>query len=343
MENDIAQTEGIDKQGIAAEEITPVEEIFELNDQETVNYINEQRGTSYETLEEVLAQKEKIIEREVNPYEDVIEDDDKAYYKYKRETGRSRKEYEALNTDLSTIPKIELARERVRKESGSGYSNEQIDAYLSDTLGIDLEDMSDSDQIKLASFTKSVLDEKRVEQEKYKKPVEKSTENEYVKLDNGSIMLKQDFEKLELQYADFEKNRLANIQIAKEAVNSVTAFDFDFQSDENGTLKQEKFTFELPDTDKQRLLSNVSDMRSAIDRVFGSDKNVNHIKLQKALYFAENEGKLLTSFKNKVEAEVTERVLKQRGNVNFTSNDPLQQQNREGVKMMSFKDILKEI
>ncbi len=343
MENDIAQTEGIDQQGIAAEEITPVEEIFELNDQETVNYINEQRGTSYETLEEVLAQKEKIIEREVNPYEDVIEDDDKAYYKYKRETGRSRKEYEALNTDLSTIPKIELARERVRKESGSGYSNEQIDAYLSDTLGIDLEDMSDSDQIKLASFTKSVLDEKRVEQEKYKKPVEKSTENEYVKLDNGSIMLKQDFEKLELQNADFEKNRLANIQIAKEAVNSVTAFDFDFQSDENGTLKQEKFTFELPDTDKQRLLSNVSDMRSAIDRVFGSDKNVNHIKLQKALYFAENEGKLLTSFKNKVEAEVTERVLKQRGNVNFTSNDPLQQQNREGVKMMSFKDILKEI
>jgi len=338
MENEIAKTEGIEQQSIATEEIIPSEEIFELNDQETVNYINEQRGTSYETLEEILTPKEKIVDREVNPYEDILDEDDKAYLAYKKETGRSRKDYEKVNSNLDEISKIELARERVRKESGSGFSNEQIDAYLVDTLNIDLEDMSASDEIKLASFTKSILEEKRAEQEKYKKPVEKTTDvnakTEYVELENGAIMRKQDYEKLELEQSNFEQTRLANIETAKEVVNSVTAFDFDFQTDENGTVKQEKFTFELPETDKQRLLSNVSDMRSAIDRVFGSDKNVNHIKLQKALYFAENEGKLLTSFRNKVEAEVTERVLKQRGNVNFTTNDPLQAQTREGVKIV---------
>ncbi|WP_395073883.1 hypothetical protein [Flavobacterium sp.] len=321
-----------------------VDEVIELNDEEAFNYLKQSRNLEYNSLEEFLTPKEKIVDREVNPYEGVLDDDDKAYFNYKKETGRGRKDYEAVNSNLDDIPKIELARERVRKESGSSFSNDQIDAYLADTLNIDLEDMSASDEIKLASFTKSTLEDKRAEQEKYKKPVEKNTtdsnnKNEYVTLNDNSVMLKSDYEKYELEQSNFERSRLERIEVAKKAVNSVTAFDFNFDINDNGTVKQEKFTFELPEQDRQSMVSNVPNMQKVIERVFGSGNNVDDIKLQKALYFAENEGKMLTSFRNKVEAEVTERILKQRGNVNFTSNESLQTRNKEGVKIVSINDI----
>jgi hypothetical protein len=70
-----------------------------------------------------------------------------------------------LNVDYDTVSSLDLARERVRKESGQSFTNEQADLYLERKLGIDLSDLSDLqdyDNIELASFSKSMREEKRL-------------------------------------------------------------------------------------------------------------------------------------------------------------------------------------
>jgi len=311
-------------------------DLKELDEDVAFQFLKKSRGLEVDKIDDLLKP------REVNPYEDVLDDDDKAYLNYKKETKRSRADYEKINADLTKIPKIDLARERVRKESGEDYSNDQIDAYLADTLGIDLEDMTSSDEIKLASFTKAILEEKRVEQEKYKKPADKAGEalqGEYVKLDNGAVMLKKDYEKLELEQSNSEKSRLARIEIAKEALNSVKVLNFEIEVDDSGTKRKDTYTHELTENDTQSMVSYASDPKSVIDRVFGFGDNFNVEKFAKEMFKIENEGKLQTSYYNKIVSKTTEEVLKQRGNVNFTSNDNLQQQTREGVKVVPITNI----
>lgn len=317
-----------------------VEEIYELNDEEAFKYLRQSRGIESENLEDFLATREKIVEKEVNPYEDILDDEDKAYLNYKKETKGSRADYEKANADLTKIPKIELARERVRKESGPDFSDDQIDAYLSDTLGIDLEDMTASDEIKLASFTKSILEEKRADQEKYKKPLDKTSDinakTEYVELENGSIMRKQDYEKLELEQSNAETSRLAKIEIAKQAVNSVTTSNFEIEIGEKGNVTKENYTYDYSETDKQSMLSNVSDLDGEINKDYNSDKGFDYKQFGEDMFWRNknNREKAIASIIHKAIARNTEEVLKQRGNVNFTSNDPLQTGIKDGVKIV---------
>lgn len=315
-------------------------EYEELNEEVAFKFLKDSKGIEVDSLDDLLKPKE------VNPYADVLDDDDKAYLNFKKETGRSRKEFEALNSNLDEIPKIELARERVRKETGLNLSNEQIDEYISDELGIDLEEMSARDQIKLAAYTKSVLEEKKAEQEKYRKPIESKQEpeakkentqkEEYVKLDNGAVISKSDYEKL-------EKNRQNEILKAKEAVNSVTDSVFKITVDDKGTPKELSFNYKYSDEDKHGMLSNVSDIDGMIkSRYESSETGFNHKQFAEDLQWTDPKfrEKAIGSLLNKAIAETTENLLKERGNINFTQQEPLQKQTLEGVKIVSMRDAV---
>jgi hypothetical protein len=304
-------------------------------------YLRE-NGIEVNSIDELKKQSEKVVEKvEVNPYEDVLDDDDKAYLNYKKETGRSRKEYEALNSNLDDLPRIELARERVRKETGLKLSNEQVDEYIAESLGIDLEDMSTSDQVKLASYTKSILDEKKAEQEKYRTPKEKQNENstqkEYVELPNGGVILKSQLEEL-------EKTRQQNILKAKEAVNSVTNSDFKIKFDDKGTEREINFGYEYSDEDKHSMVSIVSDVDGVIKSRYETKDGFNYKNFSEDLLWSDPKfrEKAIASLLHKAIANSTEQLLKERGNVNFT-NEPLQKQTKEGVKIVSVADAIRGI
>ncbi|WGK93795.1 MULTISPECIES: hypothetical protein [Flavobacterium] len=313
------------------------------NSELALAYLRE-NGIEVSSIEDLKKQPEKVVEKvEVNPYEDLLDDDDKAYLNFKKETGRSRKEFEALNYDLDNLPKIDLAREKVRKETGLNFSDEEVDEYISESLGIDLEDMSVSDKIKLASFTKSILDEKKAEQEKYRKPVEaaqpeskeENTEQEWVKLDNGAVMLKSEYEKL-------TNTRQQEILKAKESVNSVTDSDFKITIDDKGTQKELNFTYEYSEEDRQSMVSLVSDIDGVIQSRYGSENGFNHKNFAEDMQWSDPKfrEKAIASLLHKAIADRTEGLLKERGNVNF-SQDPLQKQTKEGVKMVSVIDAIK--
>lgn len=308
------------------------------------NYLKEQ-GFEFETLEDLKRVPGKIIEtKEVNPYEDILDDDDKAYLSYKKETGRGRKDYEVLNSNLDELPKLQLAREKVRIETGlANLSNEEADEYLADTLGIDLEDMSATDKINLAKYTKSILEEKKAEQEKYRKPIEnkqtpatEGKQNEYVKLDNGSVMLKSDYENL-------MNNREKAIETAKEAVNSVTASAFEIAFDDNGTERKEVFSYDFDEKDKHSMVSSVSNIDAVIQKEYGVGESFNHKQFAEDMFWRNknNREKAVASMIHKAVAKNTEEILKLRGNVNYEPHKTLPNQIKDGVKIVSIADAVK--
>jgi hypothetical protein len=313
-------------------------EYEELNEEVAFKFLKETKGIEVDSLDDFLKPKE------VNPYEDVLDEDDRAYLNFKKETGRSRKEFEALNSNLDEIPKIELARERVRKETGLKLTDEQVDEYISEELGIDLEEPTARDQIKLANYTKDILNEKKSEQEKYRKPIENiqepkkensnSTKEEFVTLENGAVMPKS-------KYDDIIKNREQEILKAKESVNRVTNSVFKITVDDKGIEKELNYEYSYSEEDKHSMVSIVSDVDGVIKRRYESENGFDYKSFSEDLQWSDPKfrEKAIGSLLHKAIAETTENLLKERGNVNFTQ-EPLQKQNLEGVKIVSMRDAI---
>jgi hypothetical protein len=306
----------------------------------TASYLRE-NGIEFENIEDFKKSRQPVVEiKEVNPYEDQMDESDKAFYTYKKETGRGRKDFEALNTNLDELPRIDLARERVRQEAGIPLSNEEADEYITDTLGIDLDEMSVSDKVKLASYTKALLDTKKIEQEKFRSPSENKpenqnpeTQNEYHRLPNGSVMKKADFETM-------ENNRLQQIEKAKEALNSVTASSFKIVVDENGTNKELSFAYEYSEEDKHSMVSVVSDIDGAMTKRYSSEQGFNHKQFGEDMFWSDQQKreKAIASIVHKALAQRTEELMKEQGNFNFNPNAPLHKNGTSG-KIVTFKEI----
>lgn len=262
--------------------------------------------------------------KEVNPYEDLLDDEDKEYFAIKKQNPTlTRRQFAKLKTNYDEISALELSREKVIKESGiKNLSVDKIDEHLEAELGIDLKDMSASDEIKLARYAKSLRDEYKAEQAKYKAPVEKTepqAKPEYVKLDNGSVMLKGDYEKQLV-------NQQKHIEDAKEAVNSVTGSSFKIVVGEGDDKKELNYDYEFSEKDKQSLLADVSDL-SKVMSAYQTKDGYNHKQFNEDLFWlkASNREKAIASIVNKAIAENTEEVLKARGNVSFDNRTTLPQ------------------
>ena len=74
----------------------------ELSNESVLEYLNKDRETKFAAIEDVYKTKEveKLVEKSVNPYADVFDDEDEAYFNYKKETGRGRKDFDFLNQDI---------------------------------------------------------------------------------------------------------------------------------------------------------------------------------------------------------------------------------------------------
>lgn len=279
----------------------------------------------------------KIVEKEVNPYADVLDDDTKRYLDFRRETGRDRKDFEALQQDLDKVDPIVWAREKVKRESGQDLPNNIIDEFLEEELGITLEDLDARGQIKLAQYGRDIKEAKKAEQEKYRKPVEDKSpaqasqqqEPEILQLDNGSFMKKADYEAM-------VNTRQKFIEEATEAGNRVVASTFKVNFDDNGTQKELNYSYEFTEDDRRSAVSGATNVNAVMDS-YRTEKGFNHEQFQEDMFWLnkQNREKAMASIVNKARAEAMEEVLKQRGNVNFDSTLPLQTTKKDGVTYMS--------
>ena len=281
---------------------------------------------------------EKIIEKEINPYEKASEKT-KAFLNYHKETGRDYEDYLELNKDYDKVSPLDLAREKLRLEVGKNLSNEQADAYLEKKFNIDLTDLSEidsSDLIELEIYSKSLLEQKKSDQKKYIKAVEQipnqeNLNSDMIELEDGSLIKK---EKFELQKANREKY----LNELKSSVNSVTEDVFTVTIDDNGTPKNFDLTHKLSDADKSSALAKASDLMAYQKSRYESENGLNHSLIIKDIDRTENFGKYMVSSYEKGYAQAVEELMKLQNNVNFkTGTMP---QTKLGEKIIPLSEIL---
>ena len=293
------------------------------------------KGKEVASIEEFFAEKEPIVqEKIVDPWESVLDDEDRQYLQYKKETGRSRKDFESLNVDFDQVSALDLARERVRKESGQSLSDEQADSYLERKLGVDLTDLNDLqdfDNVELSAYSKSLREEKKAEQQKYKQPIapkEPTPQEEIVQLDNGTSMKKADYEAM-------IENHQRHLEQAKASVDSVTEASFKIEFDDNGTKRELSYGYEFSQEDRHSMLSVATDVSGVMEKRYRSEQGFNHKQFQEDMFWSDPQlrEKAISSMLSKARAEAIEEQMKNENNVNFSRNS-LQGAGKGGTRIV---------
>lgn len=319
--------EAIDKTDVVEETIIdkkPIEKP-ELTDDDVLSYFKN-KGRDVKTVDELFTEKVK----EVNKYEGLIDEDDDAYFKFKKETGRTRKDFEYLKEDFTKVSALELARDRVRQDTGLKLTDAKADAYLEKKLGIDLSEneLDTNDEIELNAYSKQFRDSLIADQEKYRTPLEKVTQAkavndvEMVQLENGQKIPKSD-------YDAFTKTRNEYLKNIEQAVNRVTASDFKVIIDDNGDKKEVNFSYEHSKDDRHSMLSDASDPEAAFVKRYQSKDGFNHQALSESMWWGlkENQQKVITAVAQQVRAQTIEEMMESDNNVNF-SHKSLQKSNK---------------
>ena len=147
------------------EEIKEDPELSELNEEQVLSFIEKRYGKQINSLEELTAERE---ESETLP-EDVA-----AYFKYKKETGRSLEEYVKLQQDFSQMNPDSLLKEYLTITE-EGLDPEDIESIMEDyEFDEELDDPADIKKTKLAKKKIIAKAKKffREQQEVYKQPLE---------------------------------------------------------------------------------------------------------------------------------------------------------------------------
>lgn len=339
-QNTEQQLQGNEQDNPQNEQTQPVQ----LSEDDIALQVLRQKGFEIDGFDDLRKEPvEKIVEKVVNPYESVLDDDDKAYLNYKKETGRSRKDYEALNRNLDEVDPIVFARERLKQTVGSRYQDEELDEFLEDELGIDLHNLDSKAKMKLAVYGNDIKQAQKAEQEKYRKPAEnkpqpqsqEQVQSEYLQLDNGTVMKKTDYEAMVTRQQQF-------ITEAKEAGNSVTESVFEVAFDDNGTQRIVSYSYEHPEQDRHSVVSRATDLNSVI-KSYETETGFKHKEFQRDLAFLDPKfrGKAFSSLIHKAIAQNTEELMKTIGNVNFNNQQGLHKPTKEGVKMVSATEAFK--
>ena len=305
---------------------TPPADDFDTRFQSRFLEIAKEKGLEVNSVDD-LFKKPEPVEVIKNPYEKV-DPKVKAFLDYHTETNRPYEDFLALQKDVSTIPDIDLARDRVRQETGnSNLTNAEIDQYLEKKLNIDLSDLNEldvADKIELSSFAKTVRESRIAEQEKYKQPIEPVTpastqqpvlDANMVELENGERMPKEVYEKM-------VANRQKYVEGVKASVDSIAQSVFKVTIDDKGSEKTVEYSYDYSADDKQNMLSNANDLEATITKLFkdGQTNEFNHKDLVEGMAWLDknNREKYIAAIIHKVRADVTETLLKEKGNVNFS-------------------------
>lgn len=148
-----------------------IKESKELSEEEVLSYIGNRYGKEISSIDELVTAREQAPE---------MPEDVAAYFKYKKETGRSIEDFVKLQRDYSDVNPDTLVREYLTITE-EGLDPEDIDSLMED-YEYD-EDIDDDSAIKKIKLSKKKITAKakkyfKEQQEQYKLPLE-SRENQF--------------------------------------------------------------------------------------------------------------------------------------------------------------------
>lgn len=315
--------------------------VEEYDEAKVLDFFKSKKGKEIASIDDLFKEPEV---KTINKYENISEKA-KAFLEFHTETGRDYDDYLSLQKDISAIPDIELAREKVRSETGTQWTDDEVDSYLERQLGINLNEMEAADKIALNGFAKSIRDVKLAEQEKYKQPLENKqvtqeqqpiAEDE-VELVTGERMKKVDYDKL-------LKNRQDYLDGLKVSSDNIKESSFSIKVDDKGSEKTLNYNYEFSTEDRQNMVSSAGDLQQLVKTKYDSEQGFKHANLMEDLFWMDktNREKAISAILHKALAGRTEEMMKEVHNVNLANNSqqPLTSHPKEGTKMVSAKDLL---
>tara|TARA_Y100001937_G_scaffold11255_1_gene13904 strand:- start:235 stop:1395 length:1161 start_codon:yes stop_codon:yes gene_type:complete len=315
------QEEKVEEEKVEEPVAAPVEAAApEMSETDVLSYIANKYG------EEVTSLDDFIVKR--NSSEELPEDV-KAYFEYKKETGRSIDDFVKLQQDYDDMnPDSLLASYYSVTEEG--LDSEDIQYLMDDKFGFD-EDLDDEKEKKKKQLAKKRELSKakkyfKEQKEKYKLPLESReavTENNKKEIEA--------YRKYIEDSAAYEKDAANKLQWFKEETNKV--FNKDFKGFEF-VINDKKISY-LPGSVEDVKLSQ-SSIENFIQR-YVDDRGLvkNTAQYHRALSMAMNPDKYAKFFYEQGKADAVENISKKTKNINMDIRSTPQVTTKSGFKVRS--------
>lgn len=203
-----------------------------IKDEDVLSYINTKHGRSFNSFDELLA--EKVVEKEPEQDEAVAK-----YVQFKNETGRGFDDFIKYQRDVASLSDNDKLIEYYL-DTNPGFTREDAAAQISIEFGYDesIDDEKDITKKKL-SFKKELgraIEHLNGKREKYKAPLESSgtdftKSQEYIAYQNALKKARED------QAAAQERSRVYAQRTEELFSESFNGFDFEVAKDRKLTFK----------------------------------------------------------------------------------------------------------
>ncbi|MDB9874060.1 hypothetical protein OAC97_02235 [Flavobacteriaceae bacterium] len=296
----------------------PTKEPYQLKEEDILSFIGERYGKEINSIEELMSAREKSEE---------LPEDVAAYFKYKKETGRSLEDYVKLQQDFSKLDPDSLLKEYLTITE-EGLDPEDIDSIMEDYMYD--EDLDDESVIKKTRLAKKkiIAKAKRFfseQQEVYKQPLESressASQNEEFKAYKQYVN--------EAKTQQEESNRKANW--------------FSKKSDDLFGSEFKGFKFNVDDNELLFSPGNASELRKAQDtpmnfvNKFLDDSGMlnNAEGYHRSLAIAMNPDKFASFFYEQGKSNATEDVIRKTKNINMTERTAPEVSTKGGFQVKS--------
>lgn len=296
----------------------PTKEPYQLKEEDILSFIGERYGKEINSIEELMSAREKSEE---------LPEDVAAYFKYKKETGRSLEDYVKLQQDFSKLDPDSLLKEYLTITE-EGLDPEDIDSIMEDYIYD--EDLDDESVIKKTRLAKKKIIAKakrffNEQQEVYKQPLESR---------ESSASQNEEF-KAYKQYVNEAKTQ-------QEESNRKADW-FSKKSDDLFGSEFKGFKFNVDDNELLFSPGNASELRKAQDtpmnfvNKFLDDSGMlnNAEGYHRSLAIAMNPDKFASFFYEQGKSNATEDVIRKTKNINMTERTAPEVSTKGGFQVKS--------
>ena len=304
------------------EEQTPVSE---LNDADVLSYIKNRYDKDIESVDQLFETKESNEE---------LPEDVSAYFKYKKETGRSIQDFVKLQQNYDEMDSDKLLSQYY-SQTEEGLDSEDIKDLMEDKFGYD-EDLDDEADIKKIERTK------KRELVKAKKFLNEQKDKYNIPLESSGDGLSGE----ELENFNSYKSYVEESTTAKEAQKKRYDYFLDktdevFNDEFKGfefSVGEKSFTFKPGDKDE--LKSKQSDVNNFVNKFMDKDSGLmNDAKgYHKAMSVAMNLDKFAEFFFNQGMTDAINNVSKKSKNINMDVRSTPQNFSKDGLKIRAVGD-----
>ena len=308
--------EKVEEPEVEAQEVSAPE----MSDSDVLSYIENKYGEEVSSLDDFIVKRNTSEE---------LPEDVKAYFEYKKETGRGiddfvklQQDYDSMNPDSLIASYYSVTEE--------GLDSEDIQYLMDDKFGYD-EDLDDDKEKK-----KKQLAKKR-ELSKAKKYFKEQKEKYKLPLESRGVISESDDKEIKAyrkyieQNAVYEKETANKLNWFKEETNKV--FNKDFKGFEY-VINDKKISY-LPSA-----VEDVKKSQSSIDNFiqqYVDDRGLvkNTSQYHRALSMAMNPDKYAKFFYEQGKADAVENISKKSKNINMDVRSAPQVTSKSGFKVRS--------